>query len=405
MQNQTWTKHLTTIKKMKKINFILIAVITLFLAACGAKKEERSVEKALKSNDIEELKEVRNELAAKQSETAKQLEKLSQAISKLDTAQRLPLVSKYEVQPKMFKHYIEVQGSFDSKQNVVLTAEYAGILKEITVKSGDRVSKGQVLAKIEDGGLSQQLYQAEVQAELMKTTFERQQKLWDQKIGSEIQLLQAKASYEAQNKLVEQLKSQLAKTVISAPFSGLIDEIITEAGNLVSPGQSRIMRIVNLDQMYVEADVPEAYIQSVSKERNLNVIVPVLRDTLKAKIALAGNFIKADNRSFRVEALVENKDWKLKPNMNAKLMINDYSADSALLIPQNIVSEDADGNKFIYVAKNINNKKAEVKRTFIKLGTAQGEMIEVLDGLTAGESVIVEGARTVLDGQKVEILN
>tara|TARA_R110002096_G_scaffold117210_3_gene253873 strand:+ start:6907 stop:8079 length:1173 start_codon:yes stop_codon:yes gene_type:complete len=390
---------------MKKINFILILVTALFLTACGSKKEERSVEKALKSNDLSELKEVRNELAGKQSEIAKQLEKLAQAISKLDTVQRLPLVSKYDVEPKKFKHYIEVQGSFDSKQNVMLFAEYGGILNEILVNSGDRVSKGQVLARIDDGGLSQQLYQAEVQAELMKTTFERQEKLWNQKIGSEIQLLQAKASYEAQEKLVSQLNAQLAKTTITAPFSGLIDEIITEAGNLVAPGQSGIMRIVNLDKMYVEADVPEAYIQSVSKERNLNVIVPVLKDTLKAQIALAGNFIKAANRSFRVEALVENKDWEIKPNMNAKLMINDYSADSALLIPQNIVSEDADGNKFIYVANDKVKNTAVVKRTFIKLGTAQGEMVEVLEGLKAGESVIVEGARTVLDGQKVEILN
>jgi membrane fusion protein, multidrug efflux system len=159
----------------------------------------------------------------------------------------------------LFTHYIEIQGNVDTKENIVISPEYSGILTQLYVKAGQKVSKGQVLARIDDGGLSSSLAQAETQLALAKTTFERQKNLWDQKIGSEIQFLQAKTSLESQQKVVAQIKSQLNKTNVVAPFSGTIDEVMTERGKVVAPGMN-LFRIVNLSNMYVTANVPENYI-------------------------------------------------------------------------------------------------------------------------------------------------
>ncbi|KAA3643764.1 MAG: efflux RND transporter periplasmic adaptor subunit [Bacteroidetes bacterium] len=363
------------------------------------------MEKAIESGDINELKSIRAELSSKQHTLATQMDLISNEISKLDTNKKVPLVSALEIKPQTFKHYIEVQASFDTERNVVLYAEYSGKLNKVLVKAGAKVSKGQLLAIIDDGGLSQQLIQAEVQAELSKTTYERQEKLWKKNIGSEMQFLQAKANHEAHQKAVEQIKEQLAKARIVAPFAGVIDEILIEEGNTVSPGASGIMRIVNLDDMFARADIPEVYVATVKKGKKVEVFVPVLADTIAAEISQANNFINPENRTFKIEARVNNKSWSIKPNMNGKLRIADYVADSAMMVPKNVISEDAEGNKYIFIADDIQGKMAIAKKQFITLGVFEGNNYEVLKGLTPGTKIINEGARIVLDGQKVEILN
>lgn len=390
---------------MRKLTIISLLGIMALAISCGEKKEEKNIEKALQSDDIAELKSLKAELSQKQHKLITQLEKVSAAIAKLDSNKNMPLVSALQIEPQTFKHYIEVQAGFDTEENVMLFAEYNGILTEILVKEGQKVSKGQLLAKIDDGGLSQQLLQAEVQAELSKTTYERQQKLWEQNIGSEMQYLQSKTNYEAQQKAVEQLRKQLQKTRIEAPFSGVIDEILIEEGNMVSPASGAIMRIINLDEMYAKADIPEIYVSSVKAGKDVNLYVPVLRDTIAAKISQVNNFINPENRTFKVEARVKNDSWSIKPNMIAKMRIADYVNDSALLVPKNVVSEDADGRKYIFLASNAKGNKAEAKKQFIELGLSEGNYYEIKSGLTAGQTIINEGARIVLDGQKVEILN
>lgn len=160
------------------------------------------------------------------------------------------------------------------------------------------------MAKIDDGGLSQQLAQLQIQVDLAKTTFERQERLWNQKIGSEIQYLQAKSSYEAQASAVNQLQQQLEKTNVRAPFSGTIDDVITDQGSVVAPGQSALFRIVNLDNMYIETDVPERYISDISEGKEVLVEFPILGITLNAKVRQAGNFINPANRTFKAEIAV-----------------------------------------------------------------------------------------------------
>jgi RND family efflux transporter MFP subunit len=173
---------------------------------------------------------------------------------------------------------------------------------------------------------------------------------------------------------------------------------------VVSPGQTPILRIVNLSDMYIKTDVPESYIADVVEGKNVEVTFPVLGKTVEAKIRQTGSFINPDNRTFNAEIEVPNKEKAIKPNLTARLKINDYTNEKALLIPQSIISENAEGNQYIYILDNIEGQKAVAKQTIIKTGKTQGDVIEVLEGLKDGDAIIEEGARSVKDGQTVKII-
>ena len=387
---------------MKKI--FSITIVSLLIISCGGEKE-KSVEDVIASQDLSEIRAKKNKISDKQIENAAQIKLLDVEISKLDTIKRIPLITTFKAQEEIFNHYLELQGSVDTKNLLTISPEYNGILSRVYVKEGQRVSKGQILAKIDDGGLSQQLAQFEIQSDLAKTTFERQERLWNQKIGSEIQYLQAKSNYEVQIKAVNQIKQQIAKTTVRAPFSGTIDDIITEQGNVVAAGQTPLMLLVNLNDMYIETNVPESHITTVTKNKNVIVELPILGKTIETKIHQVGSFINPANRTFKIEVSVPNKDKSIKPNLTAKLKINDYTNPKAILIPQSIISENANGQQFIYVVKDRNENLGVTERVIIKTGKTQGDVIEVLEGINNGTEIIQEGARSIKEGQTVEIIN
>ena len=245
-----------------------------------------------------------------------------------------------------------------------------------------------------------------MQLSLAKTTFDRQERLWEQKIGSEIEFLQAKAAYEGQENAVTQMKSQLEKTSVRAPFSGVIDDIITEQGTVVGAGASQLLRIVNLDNMYIEVEVPEVYLSSIVPGKNVEVYFPVLGETLNTKVDQASNFINPSNRTFKITIPIKNKEKLIKPNLTAKIKINDYTSERAILIPQSIISENSLGEQYIFIADNINkDNEAIVKKMIVKTGKNQGGFVEILQGLVSNDIIINEGARNVKDGQSVRILN
>ncbi|NER13074.1 efflux RND transporter periplasmic adaptor subunit [Leptobacterium flavescens] len=389
---------------MRKLYISIFA--TALLASCGGGGSQTSVEDVIAEGNLKTLKSKKKEIEAEQKALEAKIEALNEAIAQKDTVQKLPLVTTFKAKDTVFHHYLELQGSVETKQNIVIFPEMAGILTRVFVKEGQRVRKGQILAKIDDGGLSQQVAQLEVQAQLAKTTYERQKRLWDQKIGSEIQYLQAKTSYESQKNAVDQLKRQLAKTSVTAPFSGVVDDIITEQGSVVAPGQSQLIRIVNLDDMYIQAEIPESYLPSVVKGKEVQVFFPVLGETVKTSIRQAGNYINPNNRSFKIEISVPNKSGNIKPNLTARLKINDYTNEKAILIPQSVISENAEGRQYVYITGEQNgNHVAEAKRSLITTGKTQGDYVEVLSGILNNDDVIEEGARSVKDGQKVEIKN
>ena len=389
---------------MRKIYSLL--VITLVLVSCGEKKTT-SIADLITKGDLKELAAKKKEITANLEAINLELEAINNAISKKETGKKLPLITTFTAKSTIFKHYLEIQGSVNTKQNILIYPEMAGILKKVHVKEGQHVSKGQLLATIDDGGLSNQVTQLEGTTQLAKTTYERQKRLWKQKIGSEIQFLQTKTNYESQKSALRQLKSQQAKSLIKAPFSGVIDDVIKETGTVVAPGQgAEIFRIVNLDNMYIEAEVPERYIASIDKNKEVKVEFPVLGSSLNSKIKQVGSFINPNNRSFKIEVPVKNQSGNIKPNLTAKLQINDYTDVDAILIPQSIISENARGEQYIYVIKNKKlNNEAVAERLIIKTGKTQGDMIEVTKNLAADTEIIMEGARSVTNGQAVKVIN
>ncbi len=388
---------------MKKIYSILL--LSILLASCGEQKKN-SVEKVLESDNLETIRKKRGELVNEQDAINEKIKLLDEKIATLDTVQHVPLITTITAKTEEFKHILELQGNVTTKDLLVITPEYNGILTNVYVKEGQQVSKGQTLAKIDDGGLSQQLAQLKIQADLAKTTYERQKRLWDQNIGSEIQYLQAKSTYESQQEAVNQMQQQIAKTVVKAPFSGTIDDVITEQGSVVAAGVSSLMRIVNLNNMYIETEVPERYVSNVTKGRDVIVELPVLNKKIDTKIRQAGDVINPANRTFKVEIEVPNKDKSIKPNLTAKLKINDYTNEEAILIPQSVISENAEGEQYVYVVTNKNEKGiGNAKRVIIETGKTQGDVIEILNGLETGAEIIKEGARSVRDGQSVEVIN
>lgn len=389
---------------MKKV-YILIA-FSIAMVSCGNKKE-KSVEDVISTGDIEQIRAKKKVVEDRLKVVSLQLDSLNVAIATLDTIKKLPLVSTFTTAVSEFNHYLELQGNVQTKQNVLLYPEMPGILERVFVKEGQFVRKGTLLAQINDGGLSKQLVQLETLADLAKTTFERQQRLWNQKIGSEIQYLQSKANYISQKNAVAQLKSQLKKTKVVAPFDGIVDVIFKEKGTVVAPGLgAEIIRIINLDKMYIEAEVPEKYIQSITKGKSVEVYFPVLDKIVQTSVRKVGNFINPSNRSFKVEVMVPNAKGVIKPNLTARLKINDYKNEVAILIPQSIISENAKGQQYIYIVENKNQyNEAVVKKLIIETGKTQGDVIEVLNALKKGIEIIEEGARSVTDGQTVKILN
>mgnify|MGYP001826116806 CR=1 FL=1 len=388
---------------MKKLLYTL--TIAILFAACGT-NGEKSVRDLIAQGDLETLRAKKTEITELQREIEKDLQLLDSVIAAKSGEEKLPLVTTLRAKSEKFDHFLELQGDVKTKQNVLIYPEMAGTLQRVYVKEGQRVGKGQLLATIDDGGMGSQVSQLKTQAALAKTTYERQKRLWEQKIGSEIQFLQAKSSYEATENAVKQAQSQLGKSTIRAPFSGIIDDVIKDQGTVVAPGPgSEVFRIVNLSDMYITVDVPENYLGGIEKGKEAKVYFPVLGDTIISKIRQTGNFINPSNRAFSVEIPVPNKKGNIKPNLSARVSLNDYSSENAILVPQGIISENANGEQYVYVAVESSDDRAVAKRRIIKTGKTQGNMVEALTGIKVGDLLIKEGARSVKEGQSVQILN
>ncbi|MBT8223402.1 MAG: efflux RND transporter periplasmic adaptor subunit [Eudoraea sp.] len=389
---------------MKKTIIYILAGMAL-LQACQS-TGNKSVDELISAGDLDAIKSKRQEMSEQQKAINAEIKLLDSAINALDLNKKVPLVTTIEAKTQNFNHYLELQGDVMTKQNVLIYPEMAGTLIEVLVKEGQKVRKGQLLAKIDDGGMGSQLEQLRTQAELAKTTFERQKRLWDQKIGSEIQYLQAKTNFEATQNTVEQAQSQLEKSRITAPFSGIIDDVIQDEGTVVAPGTGvAVFRIVNLSEMYISVDVPESYLEGVTKGKEVKVYFPVLGDSVTTKVRQTGNFINPANRSFSIEIPVPNQTGNIKPNLTARVQINDYSNAAAILIPQSVISENAEGEQYVYLASDTteNNLAKAIKKVVIT-GRTQGDYVEILSGIQNGDQVIKEGARTVREGQEIKII-
>lgn len=385
---------------MKKF---IYPIFILFIVSCN-NDNKKTIEELINEGNLEELQERRSSLIIQKGQINNELKEITQGVSILDTAKSFVLVNTVTTKTETINHFSKFQGIIKTDQNMILYPEFSGRVSKIYVDEGDIVKKGQALAKIDDGGLYNELKLVESQAKLAKTIYERQSKLWNDKIGSEIQYLEAKTNYEIQNNRLKSITESLAKTTITAPFSGTIDEIFIEEGNLVSPpmmpDQGNAFRIINLNELYVESVIPESFIGKIKKGAEVQVEIPVLNKSFNSTIKHSVSSINELSRTFKIEVSVPKNDLDLIPNLNVEVNVLDYTNSQAILVPESIVSEDSDNNKFLFTV--LNNK---AKKTIVETGYTQNGMIEITTGLDVNEIVINEGGRIVKDGQNVKIFN
>ena len=377
---------------MKKI--IIITALSIAVLACSKKENDATVDQLISNKNVAALQD-------KKATLQSDLSKIEEALAKLDVKKEEALVTTSTLKDTVFNHYLEVQGNVDTKENIVVQPEFSGTLTALYVKAGQRVTKGQILGKIDDAGMGQQLASIENQYALAKTTFERQKNLWDKKIGSEIQFLQAQTQMISAQKAVAQMRAQVAKTVIRAPFSGTIDDVFVERGQVVAPNPQGLMRIVNLSNMYVSTTVPETYIGKLKPGTEVAVFLTSLGKTYKGKVRQVANFINPNNRSFGIEVSVPNPDNLLRPNQVAKLKIIDYSVNNAIVVPTNVVQEDGEHQKFVFIATNVNGTSGVAKKVLVRVGKSSNNVTEILSGLAANDVIITEGVNNIADGMKL----
>lgn len=385
---------------MKKL---IITLSLILLLSCNSSRNS-SINDLINKGDLETLKKKKKEYVDLMNDLRLDLNDINNGIMLLDENEQIQVISKFNVIEKEFTTYVELQANLKSRKNVVILSEFQGALKNLFVREGQLVKKGELLAEINDSGLKEQLDQMLIQANYTKDNFDRVKRLWEKNIGSEMQFLKAKSDFETNNKMVEQIRDQLSKTKIYAPFDGEIDEIISNLGSNLVPG-SPILRVVNLDIIYAEAQVPEKYVSSIELGTEALVSIPLLNKEVTSKIVQSGNFINPNNRTFRVEAPVENKDKRIKQNLNARIKIKNYSNIKALVVPLRVIREDASGRPFIY--KLVETDKKDVLLTvkiFVETGANNDEEIEITKGLSIGDIIVLEGANNVEDNQRVRVI-
>jgi RND family efflux transporter MFP subunit len=374
---------------MKKI---YVYATLILVSSCG--KTAKQSENLLELNSKKEL------LIEQIDSLSQVLNSVELNISKLDTNKRLTAVNTLKAQRKLFQHFIEVQGTVEAEQSVELFPESSGNITNIFVEEGQNVYKGQTLIQIDNSILKTNMAELQTQLELASTTYERQKRLWDQNIGSEIQFLQSKAKKEGLENSIESLKAHAKKLKISAPFSGTVDEVFSKIGGLATP-MTPAIRLVNLKQVHVESEVTETYLKHIQKGTEVELFFPTIGKNISAKVNQVANYINPDNRSFKIRIKVNNPNSELKANLLADLKINDFK-QNGIVIPTKLIQKDRMGDSFVYTLKKEKDAYV-VEKTYIvqKMTYANESFIE--KGLLEDVLIVDKGARLIKVNETVII--
>lgn len=377
---------------MYKITANILVISAILLASCNTPSAEL--------NSLQKLKEKKDSLKTELTKINSILKKVEDDIKKHSPRKKLYTVSVIKVTSKTFKHYVEVQGNVNSDKNITMHPELGGLVKKIYVKDGEHVKKNQILAAFDKSILEKSLSEIETALKLSETTYERQKKLWDQKIGSEMQYLQAKSNLESLKSKKAAIVAQIKQTEIRATFEGVIDHVFIKEGEMVAPTMPAL-RLINLKDIYIEADISEKYIKSIKKGSQVKVFFPNIDKNILSKIYMVGNFINSTNRTFRVVINIDNNGKEIRPNQLAILKILDLKEDG-IVIPSNTILNSPTGESYVYTVKKEGNGYA-VKKVIIKTGISYNGETIVYDGLTVEDTLVGKGSRSVQDGQEVYV--
>ncbi|MBP7810175.1 MAG: efflux RND transporter periplasmic adaptor subunit [Bacteroidia bacterium] len=370
-------------QKIKKFVLLSASIPALFLASCGGGDE---------TNNLEALKQ-------KQAELKTELANLATQISKLegDSANKFILVDAAPIAPQFFKTYINVQGRVDADENVALSAEMPGTITKINVKAGDEVRKGQVLAETDARAIQQSISDLQTNADLVNQLYEKQKSLWDQKIGTEVQFLQAKTQKESMEKKAAMLQEQLRMSKIISPIDGTVDAVDIKLGQLTAPGMPAI-RVINFSNLKVKADLAESYASKVHKGDEVIIKFPDSKDTITSKISYSARAISALHRTFGVEIYLDSKK-EFHPNQIAILSINDYKSEKPVMsVALNYIQKDLKGQAYVLVADG--NKAA--KRN-VTLGKEYNGTVEITSGLSETDLLITSGYDGLNEGDAIKV--
>lgn len=369
---------------MKKL--FAIALIALIAVSCGQGED--------KQKKLEKLKAERGELD-------KEIAQLEKEVAGLDTVTASTPVRVETINVAVFKRPVDVQGVVESDKNVLISSEVAGRVMEVMVKEGQKVSQGQTLARINGDITASSIQEVENALRLAETTYQKQKRLREQNVGTEMQLLQAENQRDALKKQLETLRAQYSKYTITAPVSGTVDMIDINQGENVMPGLP-IARVVNNSNLKVTAEVSERYVKAVKVGDSVMLKFPTLDMTMGAKVSSVGQVINPANRTFSLVVNINSNTENLKPNLLSMVTIYDYINPKAIAVPSNVVINDGTNN-YVFVAEE-KGGKAVARKKIVTVGIISEAMTEIKDGLNPGDRVITENYKTLVDGAEIKII-
>lgn len=385
---------------MKNFSTYSIAFLSILLIAACNPTEEKVGKDLLADlqSERDSLQLINQEVSTKIFDLEKQINAEKE---RLGIAKVFP-VKTVKLERDTFEHYIKVQGGISADKSIVINAESAGTVRNIYIKEGDKVNAGQTLVALDTYVLDNQLKELETAYALAETVFKKQEKLWNQNIGSEIEFLQAKNRKESLETQMATLKSQKAKSIIKAPFSGTIDAILPKQGEAIAPGVP-VVRLINISNVKIEAEISERYVGSIGKGSKMKVKIPQRNESLTLNLDYVGSYINPANRTYRVFARIDNKDGSFLPNMVSDIALRDYVNTDAVTVPNKAILEDLNGGFYVYVV----SKKGDINKVEqrnIKIGKSTDGTTEVSEGLSGNEVVITDGAKSVNPGDVVSLM-
>jgi len=378
---------------------LIIIISALLLCSACQKEDPRAI-----PEELADKKEFVRKMQKEQREIGRLIDTVEAQILALDpsSAPELKLVDTMRLRQADLLHYVEIQGRVVAKDMGIASSEIGGRLLSVIGDEGETVRRGQLLATVDVESINKQIAEVNTSLQLAQQTYERQERLWSQKIGSEIQYLQTKNQVERLEQSLETLKFQLTKANVYAPISGKIDMMLKEAGEVAGPGEP-IIRILDVNNLRTEIDVPENYLTTIKRGQTVRVALPAIDEEFDARVLLIGNSIDAGSRTYKIETNISSRSGNVKPNLMATMKLNDETATDVISIPVNLVQQEVSGKDYVYTVETIDNV-AVAKKKYIKTGISYNGKIAVMSGLLPEDILITDGALGLSPNENVKLV-